>query len=612
MEGKDYRRLLEHLEEPFALFEMMRDENSVWISYTLIDANAAYEKLLGIDLKDVRGMRIERILHTQEPPFMETCKDLAFKGGAKTLKRHFASLGRTFRISLMSYGDGLFAVLMFDLSGQESLKQKMHNLVYRDSLTGLYNRRYYEESLPFFVQDHNFPLTVILMDIDALKLANDAFGHRTGDELLRRFSSLVKSCLKEGGWMARIGGDEFVVLIPRCEEEEAHACVKNLIRSTSKTQVEHVKLSFSYGLATMRKGMVMDAVLKNAENRLYAEKLKTSYEVRRKMLKLVEKTLFDKAPWEKAHVERVRNMCRVFAKALDLSDDETHKLLLAAWYHDIGKIAMPEAVLNKTSELTNIEDLQMQRHPEIGYRILKSMDAYGEIADYVLKHHENVDGSGYPLKLDKKDIPLNSRILRIVEAYDAMVSERPGSMATSHHAAQAELYSKKGKMFDEDLVAIFLHKVVPLDDVLPLLFHSLKIERGEKGIRRITFTDSLNPENDSDPMVDDAYAQISAYLKGERKSFDFPLELEGTAFQRKVYQVVRHIPYGEVWTYGDIAAYLGKPGASRAVGSALNKNPVALAVPCHRVVGANGDLTGFASGIPLKKALLRHENVFDD
>ncbi|MFW5894793.1 MAG: methylated-DNA--[protein]-cysteine S-methyltransferase [Bacillota bacterium] len=608
--GYDYRKLLGRLEEPFAMFELLRDEKGTIDSYALLDMNAAYARLFGFERAEVIGKRIERVMHTTKPPLLDRFKKLALSGGSETFKRYFGVLGKTYRFSAVSCGDGKFATLMLDLSTEETLKQRMHDLVYRDALTGLYNRRYFEETVPFFVQKYNFPLAIVLIDINALKLANDAFGHETGDELIRRLSGLIKRSLKIDAWMARLGGDEFVALIPRVNADEAYESLEAASKDTTTTHVHTVPLSFAYGIASMDSGDDFDVVYKQAESRLYAHKLKHASKVRRRMLRLIENAFYEKTPWMASHVDRVRNMSIMLARALEFSEEDEHKVSLAARFHDIGKVAIKTGILNKRDHLNEKERLELTRHPEIGYRIMSALNTYSETADYILKHHENMDGSGYPLGLKDHEIPLVSRIIRITECYDAMVSSRPDNPPVAPHKAQAELYDHRGIWFDADLCDLFLRKVVPLDQSLMVLMDSLEIRRGENGIASIRFLDTPDARNDrSDKLIEDARAQIEAYLKGRRKTFDFPIELSGTPFEKKVYEVLRHIPYGQVWTYGDIAACMDKPQAARAVGNALNKNPLALVVPCHRVVGAKGELTGFASGIPLKKALLSHEDA---
>ncbi|MGM0435781.1 MAG: methylated-DNA--[protein]-cysteine S-methyltransferase [Bacillota bacterium] len=137
----------------------------------------------------------------------------------------------------------------------------------------------------------------------------------------------------------------------------------------------------------------------------------------------------------------------------------------------------------------------------------------------------------------------------------------------------------------------------------------VNIKRGVNGISRVTFKDKSGENDLTDPLIKDAHTQIMAYLNHERTTLDFPIELSGTDFQVAVYEATMRIPYGHVWTYKDIAKAIKRPNAQRAVGGALNKNPLSLIVPCHRVVGTNGKLVGFGSGLPVKKALLKLEDT---
>lgn len=137
----------------------------------------------------------------------------------------------------------------------------------------------------------------------------------------------------------------------------------------------------------------------------------------------------------------------------------------------------------------------------------------------------------------------------------------------------------------------------------------VNIKRGIKGIKSVTFDNIPGNNTLSDPLIKKAYMQIVAYLNHERTTLDFPVELSGTDFQVAVYEAAMRIPYGHVWSYKDIAKEIERPNAQRAVGGALNKNPLSLIVPCHRVVGANGKLVGFGSGLPVKKSLLKLEGA---
>lgn len=146
-------------------------------------------------------------------------------------------------------------------------------------------------------------------------------------------------------------------------------------------------------------------------------------------------------------------------------------------------------------------------------------------------------------------------------------------------------------------------KTKPLED----LIHHYRIVRGTQGITAVTYCGERVENDASDSLVQSAFLQIDAYLRQVRTTLDFPVEIKGTPFQKSVYEAVMKIPYGDVWTYKEVAEAIGKPNAQRAVGGALNKNPLSLVVPCHRVVGSDGKLVGFGSGLSVKKTLLKLE-----
>lgn len=143
--------------------------------------------------------------------------------------------------------------------------------------------------------------------------------------------------------------------------------------------------------------------------------------------------------------------------------------------------------------------------------------------------------------------------------------------------------------------------------VYPFPFGQLKIVCEDGAVTRLTRTDEPVREEGRTPLTEEVYRQVTEYLEGRRREFDFPYVLRGTEFQRKVWKALREIPYGRTRTYGEVAAAVGNPKAARAVGMANHNNPVLLAVPCHRVVGADGSLTGYGAGLDMKEALLRLE-----
>ena len=204
----------------------------------------------------------------------------------------------------------------------------------------------------------------------------------------------------------------------------------------------------------------MDIVFKNADDFMYKHKLIETSSVRGKTINTLLHTLYEKNPREEAHSRRVSEICVNIGTAMDLNKTDVNKLKVVGLIHDIGKIALSEDILNKPSKLTDVEFTEIKRHPEIGYRILSSTNEMTELSDHILKHHEKLDGSGYPNGIRAEDIPLITRILSVADAYDAMTSVRAYKDPLSQEAAIAELKRCVGIQFDEKVVDAFVTKVL--------------------------------------------------------------------------------------------------------------------------------------------------------
>lgn len=341
-----------------------------------------------------------------------------------------------------------------DISKQIQAVKEIEYLSFHDSLTGLYNRRFFDEELKRLDNPRNLPLTLMMIDVNGLKLTNDAFGHQTGDELLTRVAIVLKRECRADEIIARIGGDEFVILLPKLKETAAFSLANRIQDSISSETVRGLPITVSCGWATKEKAsQSIDEVFKAAEDHMYRKKIFERNSQRHQSIDLIMQALYAKAPREKSHSKRVSELCQAIATAMGL---DTHEITTAGLLHDIGKITISDNILNKNTSLTDLEWEEVKKHSEVGFSILSSVSDYGPLAESVLAHHERWDGKGYPNGLTKDSIPLSSRIIAVADAYAAMTSERPYQKAMSHEDALIELQNSAGSQLDPAIVQVFL------------------------------------------------------------------------------------------------------------------------------------------------------------
>lgn len=349
-------------------------------------------------------------------------------------------------------------VLVFrDFTDKKKNQAAIEYLSFHDHLTGLYNRRFYEEELARLDTARNWPLTIVMGDVNGLKLINDSFGHASGDLLLQKTAAALTRGSRADDIIARIGGDEFVMLLPQTSAREAGQLIKRIKRILATQTVAGLEISVAFGSATKNRADAdIAAVFRQAEDMMYHHKLYEGPSLKGRVIDNIVAVLNQKSPREEAHARQVADYCQQLGSALGLEDDQIRELKALGLLHDIGKIAIGDAVLNKVGPFSVAERQEMETHAEIGYRILSTNHDMVEIADYVLAHHEHWDGKGYPKGLSGPQIPLPARICAIADAYDAMTSPSHYQPTRSAAAARAELKRCAGSQFDPELVALFV------------------------------------------------------------------------------------------------------------------------------------------------------------
>lgn len=338
-------------------------------------------------------------------------------------------------------------------------EQEMAYMSLHDRLTDLYNRVYFEEEIQRLNYSRLYPISIISADIDGLKLINDTMGHSTGDDLLRSFAEILKANMRSSDVVSRFGGDEFAAILVSTDRPTAERVIERIRKAVARYNESRSGpfLSFSMGVATSNNGesSLLDC-LKLADDLMYRDKLSRSNSVRSQMVNTLLLTLAEKDHISGGHASRLQEMAIKLGKRMGLNSDQLVNLSLFAQVHDLGKVGIPDRILFKPGKLTEEEWAIMKLHPEKGYRIAVSSPDLSTVADLILRHHERWDGKGYPLGLEKTEIPIECRILSIVDAYDAMTNDRPYCKARSHSEALKEIERCAGTQFDPKIVEEFL------------------------------------------------------------------------------------------------------------------------------------------------------------
>jgi diguanylate cyclase (GGDEF)-like protein/PAS domain S-box-containing protein len=343
-----------------------------------------------------------------------------------------------------------------DITERKKTDDRIRYLSYHDTLTGLYNRAYFDEITNKLIEDKTFPLSIIIGDVNGLKLTNDVFGHYEGDKLLIKVADILRTSCSEGDIIVRWGGDEFAILLPVSNETRALEIIDKIHEQCNKSFNEPIKISIALGCAVLNiEGQELENVIREAEEKMYRHKLLESSSARSNIISSLEETLLERSYETREHTTRMKQLSIIFGRDLGLSTNELDELCLLASLHDIGKIAIKDSILGKPGKLTPEEWQEMCKHPEIGYRIAQSTKELCHIADYILNHHERWDGNGYPQGLKETAIPKLSRIIAIIDSYDAMTSVRSYKDAIDHSEAMKEIKRCAGTQFDAELAHRF-------------------------------------------------------------------------------------------------------------------------------------------------------------
>jgi diguanylate cyclase (GGDEF)-like protein/PAS domain S-box-containing protein len=338
-------------------------------------------------------------------------------------------------------------------------EERITYISFHDSLTGLYNRAYFEEELKRMNTPRYYPLNVIMIDVNGLKAVNDAFGHQQGDQLLKNLAQLLQTTSRKGDILARLGGDEFAIILPNTSLSDTETFCQRLSTACLQNSFKPAYLNpnISMGYASQDGSLSSsEELLREADEKMYQNKIFNTKSREKHLLNAFLAILSERDPHTENHAHRMAAIAVIMGKKIHLNNYDLNRLRLLALLHDIGKIGIPEKILFKPDSLTPGEWGKMKDHSQIGYRIAKNIPDFSSICKEILYHHEKWDGSGYPVGLQGEEIPLLSRIISIIDAYDTMQSKRPYKKAMINEEALGEIKRNSGSQFDPNLVPIFL------------------------------------------------------------------------------------------------------------------------------------------------------------
>ena len=459
----EYDLIFDHTQDVFFLLKVGPDGVP-----RLRRINATAERVTGFDNSAVRGRRLRGVIGPVYREFaghLATCladrEPVSFElstpndGAAVTWSCNLVPVVQDGQVSHV-VGSA------HDISERKQMEEAIRLLSFNDKLTGIYNRRYFEEELHRLEGGRAYPITIVCSDVDGLKLINDTLGHRAGDRLLKAFGGLLKRVFRKSDVVARVGGDEFAVAMTETSAEVAAARCRQLADLVETYNQRHPKLplSVSFGQATSEgPATSLEKTFIEADKNMYQDKVGRTTTAADALLRALVAALARKDRAGADHATILGTWTRRLGQAVGLGRKELADLMLLAEMHDIGKVGVPDKLLNKRGRLTPEEREQVQQHAMLGYRIARSSPELAHIADLILHHHEWYDGSGYPMGLAGEDIPLACRILGITDAYAAMTSDTPYRAALSVERAVQELKLFAGIQFDPDLVETFVELV---------------------------------------------------------------------------------------------------------------------------------------------------------
>jgi diguanylate cyclase (GGDEF)-like protein/putative nucleotidyltransferase with HDIG domain len=430
-----FQSLFNEMTSGSAIYKVIND-GAVGADYIIQDFNKAALKAEGKEKQEVLGKSLydlrpnidryglipifQRVWQTGEPAYYPSTIYIDEK------------FSNWYENRVCKLPSGEIVAIFDDVTEKKRAEESIQHSAFHDYLTDTYNRRFFENEYNARNSEDCYPLAIIAGDLNGLKLINDSFGHYSGDFAIKQFAIEIQKRIPEDAILARVGGDEFSVILIRSSEEEARLLTSELQSNVrfnikdKKGNVVDAELTATFGYSCQSfPGQGLDDLVKEAETFMYRRKFLENASKRSNVVDAIMSALFEKSEREQKHSLRVSSIATAIATAMGLHETTVAKVRVAGALHDIGKIGIDESILNKAEQLSNQEWELIKQHPIRSARILSSVDEYLEIVPIVKSHHERIDGSGYPAGLTEMQIPMEAKIIAVADSFDAMTVTRP-------------------------------------------------------------------------------------------------------------------------------------------------------------------------------------------